>query len=642
MSNFTCNLHYLQTMRKNLLTYCIALLLVSIFSCNSNTKDTTKASVENWYAKQRQFVNINNDSVLHYSKLIEKNSEHLPVEYHVMGLIGKATYHSIVSPSLAIKEYNHMLNLLANSKADTLKARIYNGLGVCHKKMTEFPAAFDYYFKALSIFEKSNDKKAAAGVLSNIGELYQLKDDVITAKRYVQQAMKMNKESGNTTYYLTSAQTLANIYGMTNQFDSALAIDNMGIAASDSIGSTNLKSIFYNNKGNCYMYMGRYDSASYFFNQCVLLDSANSNVLYMADNYSTLGALALQQKKYDEAEKYFRYSIVLGDSTKNNQIKYQSFIELAGIYTIKNNFSAALIAKDSAAVIKDRIINEKSENKIAELKEIYEGDKKEQTISLQQVKLNNQRLIIIGGIIVFILLLLLSWLFYRRYKLKREKELQQSIIKQREEATINILTAEEKERKRIAADLHDGVGQLITAAWLNLQVMEKQDVNNEQKELLAKTTLLVGESCKEVRQVSHNMMPNALLKKGLLNAIKEFTQQIDKSVIAISLQAEGLNTELNSITETILYRVVQECVNNTIKHSAATELDISIHNSNSGIDVLIEDNGKGFNTTFISEGKEGLGLQNIRSRISFLKGTVDWDSSPGNGTVVAIHIPPNQ
>ena len=157
-----------------------------------------------------------------------------------------------------------------------------------------------------------------------------------------------------------------------------------------------------------------------------------------------------------------------------------------------------------------------------------------------------------------------------------------------------------------------------------------------------KTMALVDESCKEVRQVSHNMMPNALLKKGLVNAVREFTQQIDRSVIAINLQTEGLNKELNSITETILYRVIQECVNNAIKHAAASELDISIQNSSDGIDVLIEDNGKGFNTNFTAGEKEGLGLQNIRSRISFLKGTVQWDSSPGNGTVVAIHLPPQE
>ncbi len=623
---------------------CGFLLLLHVLSCSGGKTNQQAAAINQWYAKQKQYVNVNNDSVLYYSGLIEQGSNNLPVEYKVMALIGKSICHSTSSPTLAAKEYNHMLGMLARSKADTLKARIYNGLGVCSKKMADYPAALDYYFKALRIFENRKDKKSSAGVLSNIGELYQLKNDIATAKQYVQQAMQINKETGNTTYYLTSAQTLANIYGMNNQFDSALAIDNMGIAASDSIGSPTIKSIFYNNKGNCYMYSGRYDSAAYYFNQCVLLDSANGNVLYMSDNYFTLGMLAFKQKNYAAAVNNYRYCIVLGDSTNNNFMKYDAWGQLGAVYREQGKLNIAIIAKDSAAVIKDRMINEKSEHKIAELKEIYEADKKEQTISLQQSKLDNQRLVIIGGIIVFVLLLLLGWLFYRRYKLKKEKELQQSVIKQREEATINILTAEENERKRIAADLHDGVGQLMTAAWLNLQVMEKEinNANDEQQQLLAKTTLLVGESCKEVRQVSHNMMPNALLKKGLVNALKEFTQQIDKKILSISMQAEGLHTELGSITETILYRVVQECVNNSIKHAAATELDISIQNNSEGIDLLIEDNGKGFDTSIINNGADGLGLQNIRSRVSFLKGTVQWDSSPGNGTVVAIHLPPQQ
>ena len=566
----------------------------------------------------------------------------MPVEYQVMGILGKATVNSTSRTSLAVKEFNDALDLLSNSKADSLKARIYNGLGVCYKKLADYPSALDYFFKSLRLFEKNNDKKGSGAVLSNIGETYQLKNDIATAKQYVLQAMQVNKQNNDITHYLTAAQTLANIYGMSNQFDSALAIDNMGIAASDSISSGTIKSTFYNNKGNCYMYSGRLDSAAYYFNQCVLLDSAEGNVLYMADNYFTLGMLAYKKKNYTEAEKNYRYCIVLGDSTSNNFMKYDAWEQLAAVYTSQNNLGIAIIAKDSAAVIKDRMINEKSENKIAELKELYETEKKEQTIALQQTKLSKQRLIIIGGIVLLAVLILWAYSWNRRYKLKKEKELQQSLLHEREEATKNILTAEEKERKRIAAELHDGVGQLMTAAWLNLQVLEKQmsEMKDEQQQLLNKTTLLVGESCKEVRQVSHNMMPNALLKKGLVNAIKEFTQQIDRSVISINLQAEGLHTALDSITETILYRVVQECVNNSIKHAAATELDISIHNSGNGIDVLIEDNGKGFDTSIIDTGGDGLGLQNIRSRISFLKGTVQWDSSPGNGTVVAIHLPP--
>ena len=98
---------------------------------------------------------------------------------------------------------------------------------------------------------------------------------------------------------------------------------------------------------------------------------------------------------------------------------------------------------------------------------------------------------------------------------------------------------------------------------------------------------------------------------------------------------------LENMVETILYRVIQESVNNTIRHAAASQLDISLHNNSNGISLLIEDNGKGFDPEKISNNgqPDGLGLQNIKSRIAFLNGTVDWDSSPGNGTVVSVYIP---
>ena len=220
--------------------------------------------------------------------------------------------------------------------------------------------------------------------------------------------------------------------------------------------------------------------------------------------------------------------------------------------------------------------------------------------------------------------------------------MQAELAKQQEAATIAILTAEEKERKRIASDLHDGVGQLMTAAWLNLQAVSDQNRGGDEafSNLLGKTMLLVNESMKEVRAVSHNMMPNALLKKGLVNAIKEFIHQLDAAIISINLQADGLQQTFASHTETILYRVIQESVNNVIKHAGASRLDISILHDATGIDILIEDNGKGFNVQEALQKDNGLGLQNIVSRIHYLQGTVDWDSSPGNGTVVSIHIPP--
>jgi signal transduction histidine kinase len=149
---------------------------------------------------------------------------------------------------------------------------------------------------------------------------------------------------------------------------------------------------------------------------------------------------------------------------------------------------------------------------------------------------------------------------------------------------------------------------------------------------------LVDESCREIRSVSHNMMPNALLKNSLATAVRDFIEKIDKKALKMHLYTEGLDEHIDTNTETVLYRVIQECVNNVIKHADASTLDISIIKGTDFIDATIEDNGKGFDTTN-ERLSDGIGLKNIRTRVEYLKGTVDFDSSPGRGTVVALHIP---
>jgi signal transduction histidine kinase len=207
-------------------------------------------------------------------------------------------------------------------------------------------------------------------------------------------------------------------------------------------------------------------------------------------------------------------------------------------------------------------------------------------------------------------------------------------------ATKAIITAEENERQRIAADLHDGVGQMMSAAKMNLSAIENEIpfTDEVQKQSFEKLMALVDESCKEIRSVSHQMMPNALLKSGLASAIKEFLDKIDNRVIKINLFTEGLQERLDSNTETVLYRVIQECVNNVIKHSGANNLDISLIKDADGISATVEDNGRGFDTSDRQQ-FEGIGLKNISSRIAYLKGTIEFDSSPGKGTLVAIYVP---
>jgi signal transduction histidine kinase len=204
----------------------------------------------------------------------------------------------------------------------------------------------------------------------------------------------------------------------------------------------------------------------------------------------------------------------------------------------------------------------------------------------------------------------------------------------------SVIEAEEKERIRIATDLHDGVGQLLSAAKLNLSSLEsKLNLHNTDEQTAFKNAIdLVDDSVKEVRAVSHNMMPNTLLKLGLASAVKEFITKIQGTPnLKVNLEIVGLTGRLEQEKETILYRVIQEVVSNIIKHAKASELTLQLIKHEKEISILIEDNGVGFDTSKMND-FDGIGLKNILSRVEFINGTVHFDSVVNRGTTVIIDV----
>jgi signal transduction histidine kinase len=135
------------------------------------------------------------------------------------------------------------------------------------------------------------------------------------------------------------------------------------------------------------------------------------------------------------------------------------------------------------------------------------------------------------------------------------------------------------------------------------------------------------------------MMPNVLLKLGLAAAVRDFVNKIDDERLKISLETFGLNTSLGAETEHIIYRIIQECVNNVIKHAGATALYIQLHKDDESVTVTVEDNGCGFD---VAAAGDGVGLRSVRARVAYLNGKVDYDTAPGRGTLVAVYIPLKQ
>ena len=356
---------------------------------------------------------------------------------------------------------------------------------------------------------------------------------------------------------------------------------------------------------------------------------------------NNLGLVFQEQKLYDSSIAVLQTALNIGKDAVNCLPEInQTYLALSSSYESLNKDDEALSMFKFYASTKDSLFTDDLSQKFAELETRYETLEKEKEIQRQQYVIEKKNYWIAGIALSLALLSLLAVSYYSRYKIKQEARMKQAVLEQQQLAASAVMKAEEKERQRIAKDLHDGVGQMMSAAKMNLSAFENelQFSNTEQKLSFERIIGLVDESCKEVRTVSHQMMPNMLLKSGLGKAVAEFLDKIDQKVIKVNLHVEGLQERLNEDVEIVLYRVLQECVNNVIKHSGASQLDIALIKDKDGISATIEDNGKGFDPQQLGE-ESGIGLKNMKARIDYLNGSIDFDSSPGKGTLVAIHLP---
>ncbi|HUR11064.1 MAG TPA: sensor histidine kinase [Flavitalea sp.] len=198
------------------------------------------------------------------------------------------------------------------------------------------------------------------------------------------------------------------------------------------------------------------------------------------------------------------------------------------------------------------------------------------------------------------------------------------------------ITTLERERARMAADLHDEVGPVLSAVKLRLNSMDLTDA--EDRKELVRTNEQIDNLMRRMREISFDLMPNSLLRKGLPEAISEFIEYCSKSSpLTIRSQFEKLPLSRNQSIN--LYRILQEIIHNTIKHAQATDLKIEMRQEKKGIMLLTQDNGIGFNYDPRSGDSKGMGLRNLLSRTEIIGGKMYVESKKGKGTTFTFEIP---
>ena len=554
------------------------------------------------------------------------------------------TYHIQANYNEALATYYQALEL-AQKAGDNLRiAHVYNNLGTSSLKIGNHKEAMDYFLKSLDQYTLLKDTISTASTLNNIGLLYNDIDNPVKSRIKFDEALEGFKHLNDT---IGIAATLSNV-GMLllgqSQYDSALYYHRLALTYDSAIDNKYGLIIEYQGIANVFNSMGNTNAAIENYNQSKAIARIINQPFQMAFSNLGIAQALIKAGNLRAAIAHADSAMLIANEIDNIKLRQETHEVYAKIYEEMEDTGKALEHFRLAGNLRDSMINQTKLHQIynLEIEQLSLAKEVQQLeIQRQELLLSKKNNIIIFIIIAFLLALFGFYLLYLNHNHRKESNTQKMILSLTEKKSRAAAEAEIQERKRIGQELHDGLGQMLSAARLNMSALQQKDSlpDERRRELLETAIEVVDAAFSELRNISHNLAPSVLTTKGLADALKDMADQINKtSHIRVQLQLYGLNGKMDAIIENTLYRALQELLNNAIKHAGAKTFSAQVVKSNEAITVMVEDDGKGFdekNMLIIPGG----GLSNIRSRIENLKGDFFIDSMENRGTIVSIVIP---
>lgn len=562
------------------------------------------------------------------------------------------------------KKYFIRGNEFANKliKKDSTKENIkiwlrghYN-LGVAYGYEGNVEKEIEFATMTIPIAEKMGDKMFVANGNTNLGIKYNNMSLLNKAYELFIKSQKQFEEIGgpeDMVYHsLAFSPTLFSMDSLTKMKEVLdLAKKNL-----DKIPNSFYKPSYYGELGLYYGGVQKFEkgiaaldkSREYFENNST---SYYLRLLYQryADIYDKMGD---PKKAREYTLKYISFS---GDKHTKEAIA-NSYFRLAKYEANLNNYEKAylllkeyIVAKDSMRLesLGSDMQNLEAQYKIAtKEKEILtlQNEKSESALTLEKKK---SQAYLLGGIISLLgFVLFAGYMFYQRklQKAKKKESIQEAEVQQLKQEQQNkifsaMIEGQEKERKRLAIDLHDGLGGRLSGISMNLSKLDKDEPKEYPKQQLQKVMKDLNDSLTELRNVARNMMPETLVKFGLQAALKDYCSSMTGSETKVTLQFYGTDKGININQQVTMYRVIQELINNAIKHAKASEVLVQYMREGNQVDITVEDNGIGFDKSKSLKKKDsGMGLSNLQTRVAYLKGNIDFESEENEGTTVNVHI----
>ncbi len=597
-------------------------------------------------------------------------------------------------------EYADKMKDVAEKNGDDhLKAIAYCAIGTHNIIIMDTAKALSYLNKGIKLCEKFNDthgKITMGNTLVSLGTLYHMNGMYKKALPYYLKADLIYSELNEDRSLATVYSRLTDLFKRLGQQDKYELYTDKLLELSKRLNDDIVTIMAKTLKVEILTQKGSFVEAERLCDDLIILGTKINNQQSLASTYGNLGMIAKKRKQFVKSlELYqksseislkqgitFNYCEALSAMSENlyelkqfnkglefarkaiGISKENSFEELLRAALHAGSLNAAELGQDKYAYnylkeylqLYEKNVDTETKKQIAFASEKFESEKR--VIEIKQLKaekevknliIKRRNLLMYGLSGLMILMLIVMIMIYRNIQHRKQIILQQNEIKEQKiqelekekmlVATRAVMQGEEKERTRLARDLHDGLGGMLSGIKLKLSIAMKGNVvlPEEMAVQFENALGLLNSTIGELRQVANNLMPESLLKFGLKVSMEDFCNRFnEKDNVLVHFQFYGEEIRQEAEFEIAIYRIVQELISNAIKHGNASKIEVQLIVDQNRICLQVMDNGIGFDKNMINT--KGRGLRNIENRVAALNGIIDIQSAPGKGTETSVEF----
>lgn len=518
-----------------------------------------------------------------------------------------------------------------SAKPDDL-IHYYRLLASVQRQKANYDSAVKVYFLAIEVCKKNKRTDSQARIYDDIAYAYQRLRETDQLKLYAEKSLEFKLNQGLDSLLGSSYYMLGNFFWYTSQFIEA-KLNYLNSLKYNSKYNPNSLGKNYSVLANVYTSLNQVDSANYYYNMSLEFYANYPNqkeLLYVLIGYSRF---LIKDKKLKKAEALLDSTSNLLERTKDSELKRTYYSAIASLHSYLGYYEKAYEAKKKQL---EMVAENFQKERAAAVKEVEERYKRDKKVLASQ---NQRNISIATGVFLFTILIVVYFLFTQKIKAKKLEVIGLEKDKKLLGVTA-VIEGQESERKRIAQDLHDGLGVLLTSTKFQLSKFEIIAAKTGSDLNFQDLTKQIDTACSEVRKIAHNMMPGVLIKLGLKEALEELMDQAEHrfDLEVVRNFGDG-NFDITENAEIMIYRIFQELLNNTIKHSGANSAFFALKKdkSNSGLLILrYRDDGTGFNP---QNDFQGMGIKSIHSRVAYLNANITLVTEIDKGVDYVIQIP---